>query len=160
MRIMDSISTLKELLSESERKYKGNTAFYLKDKGGAIYEVTYEKFKSDCDCFGTALVYELGAGIKAINKGQPCQLFKPEIFKIRAAVEGIVADPCDFTAVCYENSFQPRAEGKSLILNSGNSAWNVHVRYIPFVSRGSAENTVVTHVSHAVRKFNIKHSAI
>ncbi len=64
---MDSISTLKELLSESERKYKGNTAFYLKDKGGAIYEVTYEKFKSDCDCFGTTLVYELGAKEKNIG---------------------------------------------------------------------------------------------
>ena len=58
---MDNIDTLKSLLYESERKYRNNTAFYLKDSGGAIYEVTYEKFKSDCDCLGTALIYELGA---------------------------------------------------------------------------------------------------
>lgn len=58
---MDNINTLKSLLYESERKYRNNTAFYLKDSGGAIYEVTYEKFKSDCDCLGTALIYELGA---------------------------------------------------------------------------------------------------
>ena len=53
---MDNINTLKSLLYESERKYRNNTAFYLKDSGGAIYEVTYEKFKSDCDCLGTALI--------------------------------------------------------------------------------------------------------
>ena len=58
---MGNINTLKALLYESEKKYRSNTAFFLKDTGGAIYGVTYEKFKSDCDCLGTALIYELGA---------------------------------------------------------------------------------------------------
>ena len=58
---MENINTLKALLYDSEKKYRNNTAFYLKDSGGAIYEVTYEKFKADCDCFGTALMYEIGA---------------------------------------------------------------------------------------------------
>lgn len=63
---MENINTLKALLYESEKKYRTNTAFFLKDSGGAIYEVTYEKFKSDCDCLGTALMYELGAKGKNI----------------------------------------------------------------------------------------------
>ena len=58
---MDKANTLKELLTISERKYSKNTAFYLKDKGGAIYEVTYEKFRSDCESLGTALICELQA---------------------------------------------------------------------------------------------------
>ncbi len=55
---MDNITTLKELLINSEKLYKDNTAFYLKDKGKAIYSVTYEQFKKDCDCLGTALICE------------------------------------------------------------------------------------------------------
>ena len=56
---MDKANTLKELLTISKRKYSKNTAFYLKDKGGAIYEVTYEKFSRDCESLGTALICEL-----------------------------------------------------------------------------------------------------
>lgn len=63
---MDNINTLKELLLESEKKFRNNTAFYLKDRGGAIYEVNYAKFKSDCDCLGTALVCYMGAKDKNI----------------------------------------------------------------------------------------------
>ena len=63
---MENINTLKALLYESEKKYRSNTAFLLKDTGGAIYEITYEKFKVDCDCLGTALIYELGAKGKNI----------------------------------------------------------------------------------------------
>ena len=58
---MDKVNTLKELLISSEKNYSKNTAFYLKDKGGAIFEVTYEKFRGDCECLGTALIYELQA---------------------------------------------------------------------------------------------------
>lgn len=72
---MDKINTLKELLISSENKYKGNTAFYLKDKGGAIYGVSYEKFKSDCDSLGTALIYELGA------KGKNIAIFMANSYK-------------------------------------------------------------------------------
>ena len=63
---MDKVDTLKELLISSERKFSNNTAFYLKDNGGAIYEISYKKFKSDCDCFGTALIYDLEAKDKNI----------------------------------------------------------------------------------------------
>ncbi len=72
---MDKINTLKELLTVSGHKYKNNTAFFLKDKGGAIYEVSYENFKYDCDCFGTALIYELGAKDK--NTG----IFMPNCYE-------------------------------------------------------------------------------
>ena len=64
---MVKTNTLKELLIRSERNYRNNTAFYLKDKGGAIYPLTYEKFKSDCDCLGTALICDLGAKGKNIG---------------------------------------------------------------------------------------------
>ena len=64
---MVKANTLKELLSHSERNFRNNTAFHLKDKGGAIYPLTYEKFKSDCDCFGTALISELDAKDKNIG---------------------------------------------------------------------------------------------
>ena len=63
---MDKVNTLKELLITSERNYRDNAAFLLKDKGGAIYEVTYKKFKCDCDCLGTALIYELDAKNKNV----------------------------------------------------------------------------------------------
>ena len=68
---MDKINTLKELLTVSTNKYRNNTAFYLKDKGGAIYELSYENFKFDCDCFGTALICELGAKDKNIGIFMP-----------------------------------------------------------------------------------------
>ncbi len=64
---MVKTNTLKELLSHSERNFRNNTAFYLKDKGGAIYSQTYENFKADCDCFGTALICELSAKDKNIG---------------------------------------------------------------------------------------------
>ena len=64
---MDDFCTLKQLLINSAQLYKNNTAFYLKDKGKAIYKVTYEKFKLDCDCLGTALLYDLDAKDKNIG---------------------------------------------------------------------------------------------
>lgn len=64
---MDNITTLKDLLKSSEKLYKHNTAFYLKDKGKAIYSVTYEQFKKDCDCLGTALVCNYEARGKNIG---------------------------------------------------------------------------------------------
>lgn len=64
---MEKFDTLKELLINSESKYQNNTAFYLKDKGNAIYTVTYKQFRRDCDSVGTALLYELGAKGKNIG---------------------------------------------------------------------------------------------
>lgn len=63
---MENFTTLKELLISSEKRHRNKTAFLLKDKGNAIYSVTYENFKKDCDCFGTALLYDLGAKDKNI----------------------------------------------------------------------------------------------
>ena len=64
---MENFTTLKELLNFSEDRYKNNTAFYLKDKGNAIYGISYARFKRDCDSFGTALLFELGAKDKNIG---------------------------------------------------------------------------------------------
>ncbi len=64
---MESFATLREMLINSERNYKNNTAFYLKDKGNAIYTVTYEDFRNDCDCLGTALLHSLDAKGKNIG---------------------------------------------------------------------------------------------
>lgn len=64
---MVKTNTLRELLSRSEKNFRNNNAFYLKDKGGAVYPVTYEKFKEDCDCLGTALICELDAKDKNIG---------------------------------------------------------------------------------------------
>ncbi len=50
------VSTLQQLLSESERRHKDRNAFLLKDMGGAIYAVTYEQFKNDVQALGTALI--------------------------------------------------------------------------------------------------------
>jgi hypothetical protein len=42
---MENFSTLKELLRTGESRFRNNTAFYLKDKGNAVYGISYEKFK-------------------------------------------------------------------------------------------------------------------
>lgn len=52
---MYHISTLRELLQNSFEKYKSNTAFILRDKAGAIYNITYEQFKADVDAFSVVL---------------------------------------------------------------------------------------------------------
>lgn len=64
---MVKTNTLKDLLTHSERNFRSNTAFYLKDKGGAIYSLTYEKFKADCESMGTALICDLDAKGKNIG---------------------------------------------------------------------------------------------
>ena len=64
---MENFTTLKELLINSEKQYQNNTAFYLKDKGNAIYPVTYKMFRRDCECMGTALLYDLNAKGKNIG---------------------------------------------------------------------------------------------
>lgn len=64
---MVKTNTLKELLLHSERNFRNNAAFYLKDKGGAIYTLTYEKFRADCESLGTALICHLGAKDKNIG---------------------------------------------------------------------------------------------
>ena len=64
---MVKTNTLKDLLIHSERNFRNNTAFYLKDKGGAIYSLTYEKFKTDCECMGTALICDFDARGKNIG---------------------------------------------------------------------------------------------
>ncbi len=98
---MDKINTLKELLSVSEKKYKSHTAFYLKDKGGAIYEVSYESFKCDCDCFGTALIYELGAKDKNIAVFMPnCYEWCVSYLAVTGGVGTVV--PLDKELPCEE----------------------------------------------------------
>lgn len=98
---MDNINTLKELLTVSEKKYRNNTAFYLKDMGGAIYQVTYEKFKSDCDSFGTALVCELSAKDKNIGIFMPnCYEWCVTYLAVTGGVGTVV--PLDKELPCQE----------------------------------------------------------
>ena len=49
------IENLKEMLASSTQLYKDNCAFKYK-KDGSIVEVTYEKFASDVNSLGTALL--------------------------------------------------------------------------------------------------------
>ena len=63
---MENFTTLKELLISSEKQYGNNIAFYLKDKGNAIYGISYSRFKRDCESLGTALLYNLGAKDKNV----------------------------------------------------------------------------------------------
>lgn len=73
------VETLRELLKESEHRNKSRNAFLLKDKGGAVYGITYEQFLSDVQHLGTALT-SLGTknkniGIYMANSYQWCTCF-------------------------------------------------------------------------------------
>ena len=57
---------LRELLTESEKRFSGRTAFSFKDAEGDIKDVTYKKLKSDTESLGTSLIYELGLKGKKI----------------------------------------------------------------------------------------------
>lgn len=53
--------TIKEMLSESARRYKNNCAFTFIGKEGKCVEISYEKLKKDVDSLSLALIYELKA---------------------------------------------------------------------------------------------------
>ena len=56
------METLKELISQGDSLYGGNTAFLVKDEKGRKYrEITYKQFKNDIDALGTKL---LNIGLK------------------------------------------------------------------------------------------------
>lgn len=57
---MKGPENLRELLTESEKKYGEQSAFILKDEEGKKYTVSYSNLKKDAESFGTALIYELG----------------------------------------------------------------------------------------------------
>lgn len=57
---MKGPENLRELLTESEKKYGEQSAFILKDEEGKKYTVSYSSLKKDAESFGTALIYELG----------------------------------------------------------------------------------------------------
>jgi len=63
---MNTPENLRELLTESERRYGNRSAFILKDEQGREKTVTYSKLKSDAEGLGTALIYELGLKGKKI----------------------------------------------------------------------------------------------
>lgn len=60
-----NIRDLKEMLITSAKIYKNNIAFKYKTPEGEIIEKTYEQFKMDVDCLGTALL-DLGLKDKKI----------------------------------------------------------------------------------------------
>ncbi|MBQ7295730.1 MAG: AMP-binding protein [Clostridia bacterium] len=61
------VNTLKALLSESCKRHKERTAFLLKDKGGAIFSLSYEQFENDVKSLSTALMSICGSKGKNIG---------------------------------------------------------------------------------------------
>ncbi len=64
---MNTPENLRQLLTESEKKFSGRTAFVLRDAVGNNKEVTYNRLKRDTESLGTALMYELGLSGKKIG---------------------------------------------------------------------------------------------
>ncbi len=74
---MNTPNNLRELLTESEKRFSDRPAFILKDEEGKECTVTYKKLKKDAESLGTALIYELGlkdkkTGIMGENSYQWC----------------------------------------------------------------------------------------
>lgn len=63
---MNSPKNLRELLTESEKKYSERPAFILRDGDGRECSVTYSSLKRDAESLGTVLIYELGLKGKKI----------------------------------------------------------------------------------------------
>lgn len=63
---MKGPTNLKELLLESERKYKERPAFLLRDGEGNKKSITYERLKRDVEALGTTLIYEMDMRNKSI----------------------------------------------------------------------------------------------
>ncbi len=74
---MNIPNNLRELLTESEKKFTDSPAFILKDNEGREATVSYGKLKKDAEGLGTALIYELGlkgkkTGIMGDNSYEWC----------------------------------------------------------------------------------------
>lgn len=74
---MNTPDNLRELLTESEKKFRDRPAFILKDDEGREAAVSYGKLKKDAESLGTALLYELGlkgkkTGIMGENSYEWC----------------------------------------------------------------------------------------
>ncbi len=74
---MNTPYNLRELLTESEKRFSERPAFVLKDEEGREKNVSYKKLKRDAENLGTSLIYELGlkdrkTGIMGENSYQWC----------------------------------------------------------------------------------------
>ncbi len=74
---MNIPNNLRELLTESEKRFSDRPAFITKDEEGRVGTVTYGRLKKDAESLGTALIYELGlkdkkTGITGENSYQWC----------------------------------------------------------------------------------------
>ncbi len=56
---MNNPKNLRELLTESEKKFSDRYAFILKNEEEGINGITYSELKKDAESLGTALIYEL-----------------------------------------------------------------------------------------------------
>lgn len=57
---MNTPNNLRELLTESEKKFTDRPAFIIKDSEGREAEISYGRLKREAEALGTALIYELG----------------------------------------------------------------------------------------------------
>ncbi len=63
---MNYPDNLRELLTESEKKFGDRTAFILRNGENGSRNITYSRLKKDAEYLGTALMYELGLKGKKI----------------------------------------------------------------------------------------------
>ncbi|MBR6567908.1 MAG: AMP-binding protein [Clostridia bacterium] len=57
---MNTPNNLRELLTESEKKFTDRPAFIIKNSEGREAEISYGRLKREAEALGTALIYELG----------------------------------------------------------------------------------------------------
>lgn len=87
-----NINTLRELLEQCEKSYEDKTAFHLKDKASAIYQVSYREFCDDCK----ALMSYLSSAVK----GKKTAIYMPNSYQwclsfMAVTASGGIAVPVD-----------------------------------------------------------------
>lgn len=85
------MKNLKELYTESCSKYKDNTAFHFFTQEGETATVSYEKFKTDIDALGTALLADMGLkGEKIALMGENSYRWCVSYFAVASGVGVVV----------------------------------------------------------------------
>ncbi len=85
------MKNLKELYMESCSKYKDNTAFHFFTQEGETATVSYEKFKTDIDTLGTALLADMGLkGEKIALMGENSYRWCVSYFAVASGVGVVV----------------------------------------------------------------------
>lgn len=107
------VSDLRDMINKSAELYPDRAAYLQKDKpGGTFQPISYQRFKSEMDAFGTRLVDMGLKGKKVIVVGETCYQWILTYFAVVNGVGTIV--PLDKNL--------PIGEMKSLVERSGASA--------------------------------------